>query len=144
MREQDRKDYETQLRERDSAFEQQIQSVATQLDQRIQQFVEFIESQRLQIDQMKVQLDEREKFMEEQRLMADTQIEALRIERESPAKEQAIAQLQPPMIIQPPPMAPINLHMTIDASKKGATVTSINHDEFGNATMTTLPIPEGM
>ncbi len=142
QREQDRKDYETQVETQNLSFKQQIEGMGAQLDQRIQQFVEFIESQRLQIEQYKVRLDEQEKFIEESRLANEQQIEKFNAIQDRNTELQQPAAMQAPIIVQPPPMAPMNLHFTIDAKSKGASVTSIVHDLNGDATMTTLPLPE--
>lgn len=104
------------LEEAKQMFQQQLDSALLQLQQVAEQFNEFKESELLKLEQFKVQLDEREKFIEEQRLAYESQIESIRVQMQTPQQPQ---EPQPPMIIQVPAaqMPPINLN--VDASKSG-------------------------
>jgi hypothetical protein len=132
-REQDRKDYELQLKAQAQSSELQLAEYKTQLDNTVANFSMQMEAARIQIEEFKAQMQARESEMEEIRLAQEADAKMYQ-EAVTTAKNTAPAEPQPPQIINvtPPSMPPITVQIDNGKAPSSKRV-EVLRDEMGNA-----------
>ena len=132
QRELDQKEYKLINDEKEAEFRRGLDEVKLENQQRMDGFVQQVEAARLKLEEFQVVLDEREKFIEEQRLAMEAMQGQLQLPKPEESKAPQIIEVHPPAM---PPMN-LNIHMPQSPNKVGRIVRpdgSVTNVEIGAA-----------